>query len=120
MATDRTERKYNGLIALLLRFVVNAIVLLVISYIVPGFFVRSFWAAFLAAIVIAVLDYFIEAAFGFDASPFGRGITGFIVAALIIYATQYIVAGVSVSIWGAIIAALIIGIVNLIIPGRLM
>lgn len=109
-----------GLITLLLRVIINAIVLLVVSYFVPGFFVSGIWAAIIAAVVIGLLDYFIEAIFKIDASPFGRGIVGFIIAAIILYVTQFLVPGVAVSFWGAIIGALLIGLFNLIIPGRIM
>ncbi|MDF2673309.1 MAG: hypothetical protein K0R09_1574, partial [Clostridiales bacterium] len=71
-----------GIFSLLLRIVVNAIVLLVVSYFVPGFFISGIWAAIIAAAVIAVLDYFVGAIFKIDASPFGRGLVGFIIAAL--------------------------------------
>jgi uncharacterized membrane protein YvlD (DUF360 family) len=118
MADVQTERR-PGIIGLILRFVINAVVLLIISYLVPGFAIAGFWTALLAAVVIAVLDYAIQAIFKIDASPFGRGLSGFIVAAIILYLTQYIIAGVAVSFWGAIIAALVIGLVNLIIPGRI-
>lgn len=117
MADAQRERR-GGIFSVIIRFIVNAIVLLVVSYIVPGFFVAGFWAALFAAIVISILDYAVEAIFRIDASPFGRGLSGFIVAAVIIYLTQYVVGGVSVSILGALIAALVIGLVNMIIPGR--
>lgn len=74
----------------------------------------------MAAIVIAVLDYLIQKFTGVNASPFGRGITGFIVAAIILYATKFIVPGFNISLWGAIIGALVIGIIDVIIPGRAM
>lgn len=119
MADAREERR-SGWLSILIRIIVNAIVLLIVSFFVPGFFVSGIWAAVLAAVVIAILDYFVEALFKVDATPFGRGIIGFIIAAVIIYVTQFFVAGVAVSIWGAIIAALLIGLFNLIIPGRIM
>jgi uncharacterized membrane protein YvlD (DUF360 family) len=119
MADIGTSRR-PGIFSLILRIVVNAIVLLVVSYFVPGFFVSGIWAAILAAVVIGLLDYFVGAIFKIDASPFGRGITGFIIAAIIIYVTQFFVAGVAVSFWGAIIGALLIGLFDLIIPGRVM
>lgn len=117
---DMRAGRRPGLLSLLLRVVINAIVLLVVSYFVPGFFVSGIWAAVIAAVVIGLLDYFIEAIFKLDASPFGRGITGFIIAAIILYVTQFFVPGVAVSFWGAIIGALLIGLFNLIIPGRVM
>lgn len=114
------SQRRPGIFSLLIRIVVNAIVLLVVSYLVPGFFVSGIWAAIIAAIVIGILDYLVGAIFKTDASPFGRGITGFIIAAIIIYVTQFFVAGVAVSFWGAIIGALVIGLFDLIIPGRIM
>jgi putative membrane protein len=118
--TERREKQSPGILSLILRIIVNSIVLLVVSYFVPGFTIRSWWAAVLAAIVIAILDYAVAAIFKKDASPFGRGISGFLIAAIIIYVTQFFVAGVAVSIWGALIGALLIGLADLIIPGRIM
>lgn len=114
-----TERR-PGILSLIIRIVVNAIVLLVVSYFVPGFFISGFWTAIIAAVVIGILDYLVAAIFKMDASPFGRGISGFIIAAVILYLTQLFVPGVAVSFWGAIIGALVIGLFDLIIPGRIM
>jgi len=55
---------------------------------------------------------------GVNASPCRRGIVGFIMAAVIIYVTQFFVAGFEVTIWGAIIGALVYGIVDAVIPGK--
>ncbi len=75
----------------------------------------------MAAVVIALIDYLIQKFTGVNATPFGRGITGFIVAAIILYATKFIVPGFNISVWGgAIIGALVIGIIDVIIPGRAM
>lgn len=120
MASDNIVQNRNGFLSIIIRIIVNAVVLMIVSYLTPGFSVANFWTALLAAVVIAVLDYFIQRIFKIDASPFGRGIAGFLVAALIIYLTQFIVAGVSVSMWGAVIGALIIGLIDLIVPGRIM
>lgn len=113
----REIRENNvGILSTLLKFVINAVVLLAVSFLVPGFVVVGFWTAFLAAIVITLLDYLASAVFKMDASPFGRGLSGFIIAAVIIYITQFFVSGVAVSFLGAIIAALIIGLFDAIIP----
>lgn len=119
MADTQSERR-PGILSLLIRIVVNSIVLLVVSFLVPGFFVAGLWTSILAAVVIAILDYLILAIFKLDATPFGRGLTGFIIAALILYLTQFIIAGVSVSIFGAIVGAFVIGLIDMIIPGRVM
>ena len=100
----------------LLKIVVSAVVLAVTAFLTPGFVITNIWALMLAAVVIGVLDYLIEKVTGFDAQPFGRGILGFVISAAIIYITGLLVPGVSVSVWGAVIAALVIGLINMIIP----
>jgi putative membrane protein len=105
---------------IVLRIVITAVVVGVAAFLTPGFSVNNLWSLLLAAVVIALLDYFIQKIAGIDASPFGRGITGFIVSAIILYVTKFIVPGFNISVWGAIIGALVIGVIDAIIPGRSM
>jgi putative membrane protein len=105
---------------ILIRLLVTAIVVGITAFFTPGFSIDSLWSLILSAIVIAVLDYLIQRFTGINATPFGRGIAGFIVSAIILYATRFIVPGFEISVWGAIIGALVIGIVDMIIPGRAM
>lgn len=105
---------------ILIRILVTAIVVGIAAFLTPGFSINNLWSLILAAVVIALLDYVIQKFTGVNASPFGRGITGFIVAAIILYVTKFIVPGFNISIWGAIIGALVIGIIDVIIPGRAM
>jgi putative membrane protein len=114
----RTEDRGMGIGQMIIRILVSAAVLAAVAFLTPGFAIADIWSLLIAAVVIGVLDYLIERLTGFDATPFGRGIIGFAVSAAIIYATGYFVRGVAVSFWGAIIAALVIGIINMIIPGR--
>jgi putative membrane protein len=103
-------------IGAVVRFVVSAIVLMLLGYVVPGFSHLTFWSALLAALVIALVGYLIEALFGKSVSPYGRGIVGFLVAAAVIYMAQLVVPGMHVTIIGALIAAFVIGLVDLFIP----
>ncbi|MUG43920.1 phage holin family protein [Paenibacillus woosongensis] len=98
------------------RFIVSALVLLVVGWIVPQFSVGGFGSALLLALVIALLGWAIEGIFGKRVTPFGRGIVGFLASALVIWLAQFIISGVSVSILGALLAALVIGIIDLFIP----
>lgn len=98
------------------RFVVAAIVIMLVSWIVPQFSVGGFWSALLMALVIALFGWVIEEIFGTRVTPFGRGIVGFLTSALVIWLSQFVVSGVKVSILGALLAALVIGIVDLFIP----
>lgn len=98
------------------RFIVAAIVLMVVGWIVPQFSVGGFWSALLLALVIAALGWIIEGIFGKRVTPFGRGIVGFIASAAVIWIAQFIVGGIEVTWLGAILAALVIGIIDLFIP----
>ncbi len=98
------------------RFIVSAIVLMIVGYIVPQFSVGGFWSALFLALVIAALGWIVEGIFGKRVSPFGRGIVGFLASAVVIWIAQFIVGGVTVTWLGAILAALVIGIIDLFIP----
>lgn len=98
------------------RFIVAALVLMLVGFIVPQFSVGGFWSALFLALVIAALGWIIEGIFGKRVTPFGRGIVGFIASAAVIWIAQFIVGGVSVTLLGAILAALVIGIIDLFIP----
>jgi len=104
----------------IIRLVVGVIVLSITAALTPGFSIAGIWPLIFGAIVLAALDYLVLRMFGLNASPFGRGLSGFILAALIIYVTQFFVAGYSVTVWGALLGALIYGIVDAVIPGRAM
>lgn len=114
----KTGNESFGIGHMIARIIVSAIVLAVVAFLTPGFTIDGIWPLILAAVVIGVIDYAIERFTGFDASPFGRGITGFLVSAAIIYLTSYIVRGFSIGIVSSLIAALIIGVINMILPGR--
>lgn len=105
---------------MLIRVLVTAIVVAIAAYFTPGFTIDGIWSLLLAAVVIGVLDHLVQRFTGVNASPFGKGIAGFLVAAIILYVTKYIVPGFNISIWGAIIGALVIGVVDAIMPGRAM
>ncbi|AGX43213.1 phage holin family protein [Clostridium saccharobutylicum] len=102
------------------RFVMIAVILAITSFLTPGFSINGLWSFLLAAIVITVLDYLVESFMGVDASPFGKGIKGFVIAAIILYIAQFIVPNMRVSIIGSLLAALVIGILDAVLPGRAM
>ncbi|KUO71140.1 MAG: hypothetical protein APF81_21045 [Desulfosporosinus sp. BRH_c37] len=105
------------MLGMIVRFVVSALVLLLVSYIVPGLRVNGFTGALIAAVVISVLGYAVEKVFGDKITRTGRGAVGFVTAAVVIYFSQFIVPGyITVSIIGALLASLVIGIVDSFVP----
>lgn len=53
-----------NIIGTIVRFIVAAIVLMVVGWLVPQFSVGGFWSALMLAVVIAVLGWIIEGIFG--------------------------------------------------------
>lgn len=99
------------------RFISSSIILAVTAFFTPGFEIASLWTLLLAAVVLAVMDYLFNMLLGVNATPFGRGIIGFVVSVVVLYATQFFVAGYSISMMSAIIGAVIYGIIAAMIPG---
>lgn len=100
------------------RLVTAAIVLAITAFFTPGFTINNIWSLAIAAIVLTIIDYLIVKFTGLDATPFGKGFVGFVLAAVTLYVTQYFVAGYSISWIAAIIGAVIYGVVDYIIPGE--
>ncbi|NLA85051.1 MAG: phage holin family protein [Clostridiales bacterium] len=107
-------------VGIIVRLIVAAIVLMITAWLTPGFSQIGFGTALVAAVVIAALDWVVQKLFKIDVSPFGRGIVGFIISAVIIYLTQFLIPDISISIWGAIIASLIIGIIDAVLPTHVL
>ncbi|SES66477.1 putative membrane protein [Anaerobranca gottschalkii DSM 13577] len=107
------------MIGLIVRFIVSALVLMLLGFFLPGFGAIGFTGALLAAVVIAVLGYIVESLFGKNVSPQNRGITGFIVSAVVIYMAQFIVPQLQVSIFGALLASFVIGLIDAVVPTEL-
>ena len=108
----------NSIWQIMGRFIVSAIVLGITAFFTPGFSINNIWTLAIAAAVLTIIDYLIAKFTGLEASPFGKGFVGFVLAAVTLYVTQFFVAGYSISWIAAIIGALIYGIVDYLIPGN--
>ncbi len=100
------------------RFIVAAVILGITAFFTPGFSINNIWALGIAAIVLTVMDYLIVKFTGLHAIAFGKGFVGFILAAITLYATQFFVAGYTISWAAAIVGALIYGVIDYIMPGE--
>ena len=104
------------MIKLLIKVLVSGLAILLTSSLSIGIQIDCYTTAILAAVVIGILDWAINKFTGVDASPFGRGAVGFIVAALILFITGRIVDGFNVTIIGALVGAIVLGIVDSFLP----
>lgn len=100
------------------RLVTAAIVLAITAFFTPGFQISNIWALAAAAVVLTIIDYLITRFTGLHASSFGKGFVGFVLSAVVLYVTQYFVAGYTVSWIAAIVGALVYGVVDYFLPGE--
>lgn len=103
---------------ILWRLLTSAVILAITAFFTPGFSINNIWSLIIAAIVLTVIDFLITKFTGLHASAFGKGFVGFVLAAIVLYITQYFVAGYAISWIAAIIGALIYGAVDYFIPGN--
>lgn len=118
MEGNQTRSNASTVWQILGRFVASAVVLAITAFFTPGFSINNIWTLAIAAIFLTVVDYLVMKFTGLQASPFGKGFVGFALAAIILYVTQFFVAGYSISWVAAIIGALIYGVVDYFIPGN--
>lgn len=100
------------------RLVTAAVVLAITAFFTPGFHISNFWTLVAAAVVLTIIDYLIVKFTGLHASAFGKGFVGFVLSAVVLYVTQYFVAGYTISWMAAIVGALIYGVVDYFLPGE--
>jgi len=103
----------------IIRFLTASLLLLFVGFLVPGFAIHGVSTAILTAAIITALGWILASLFEIHMSPYGRGLIGFGSTAITLYLTQFVVKGVSVSILGAFLASLLIGIIDLFLPSKI-
>ncbi|TAH62715.1 MAG: phage holin family protein [Gottschalkiaceae bacterium] len=115
---EKTRNNDFNITEMIVRVIVTAIVVGLTAFFTPGFSIDGLWSLLIASVVIGVLDYLVERFTGINASAFGKGIKGFLITVVILYVTKLIVPGFNITLLGAIIGAIVIGIIDMIIPSR--
>lgn len=92
---------------MLLRWILNALALLVVSYIVPGFEVASFWWALIVALVLGLVNALIRPILLILTLPINiltLGLFTFVINALMILLVSTLLEGFAVTGFGAALA----------------
>ena len=100
---------------LILHWVLSAVALMIVAHLVPGFYIRSFGAALIAAVVIGLVNAtlgFLLKVLTFPFIILTLGLFWFVVnAVMLIVASKlvpgFVVTGFIPAFWGAIVLALI-------------
>lgn len=101
---------------LFLTWLINTVSLLIIAYLLKGFYVESFTAAFVAALVLGVINTFIRPIFIVLTLPINiltLGLFTFVVNAFMLKIMSSLVSGIEIDGWGtAILAAILLAIIS--------
>jgi len=111
---------------LILHWILSAVALMIVARLVPGFYVRSFGAALIAALVIGLVNATLGILLKVLTFPFiilTLGLFWFVVnAVMLIVASKFVpgfvVAGFVPAFWGAIVLALINVVFRALLPRR--
>ena len=101
---------------LILIWVFNAVALLVVSYIVPGFVITSFWSALAAALILGLVNILVRPILLLISLPvtiITLGLFSFVVNALMLELVASVVKGFDISGFRvALLAAIVLAIIN--------
>lgn len=87
-------------------------------YITPNFNMASLPILLIASLFVVILDYFVATITNIHDYPLGRGIIGFLSSIVIVYSTQFFIAGFYISFLSSIIVALIYSVCDYCLPNR--
>lgn len=100
------------------KWFINALALLLVASIVPGFEIASLWVALLVALVLGILNVILKPVLVIFSLPINiltLGLFSFVINALIILLTSSIIKGFTVTGFGAALeAAVLLWIISLI------
>ena len=103
----------------LLQWVVNAVVLLIVAHIVPGFQINSFGSAMFAVVIIGIVNATLGLFLKFVSFPLSlltMGLFVFVIDAIVLWFSSKIVPGFSVTGFKpAFIAALILALIQMLL-----
>ncbi len=101
---------------ILIKWILNAVTLIVIAYIVPGFHISSFYTALILVILLGIINITIKPVLLILTLPINiltLGLFTFIINGLLLLFLSSIIKGFNIDgIWPAILASILISILN--------
>ena len=102
---------------LLVKWLALALAIIFVGWLIPGISISNFWAALIAAAVIALINIFIKPALVFLTLPINiltLGLFVLVINALLFMLVAYVVPGVEVDgFWSAFLGSLILSILSI-------
>ena len=110
------------MIRILINWLVSALIILIVAYVLPGVMVVNFFAALVLAVVLGLINAFIRPLVLFLTLPINilsLGLFTFVVNALMIMLAAWFVPGFSVgNFWWALLFSIVLSIVNSFFTGN--
>jgi len=107
------------MVALLLHWLISAVSLLIVAYIIPGIEVRGFGTALIAALVIGLVNATLGLILKILTLPLTLltfGLFLFVINALMLQLASYLVPGFAVSgFWSAFFGAIVLSLVSMVL-----
>jgi putative membrane protein len=101
---------------ILVKLLVNALIIFALAWVLPGVDVTSYWTALIVAIILGVLNLFVKPLLIILTIPvtiISLGLFLFVINALMILLTDYLVDGFNVNgFWWALLFSILISIMN--------
>ncbi|PIR67115.1 MAG: hypothetical protein COU51_00380 [Parcubacteria group bacterium CG10_big_fil_rev_8_21_14_0_10_36_14] len=101
---------------LLVNWLINAVVIFAMAYIIPGVGVESFWMALIVAVVIGLLSALLKPLLIFLTLPINiltLGLFTIVINAAIVMLADYLITGFSIAnFWWALLFATVLSIAN--------
>ena len=105
------------MLSMILKWLVFALIIMLVGWIIPGFDVQNIWAALIAVVVIALINAFIKPLILLLTLPINiltLGIFTLVINALLFMFAAYLVPGINVDgFWSALLASLLISIFSI-------
>ncbi|MCH7641264.1 phage holin family protein [Patescibacteria group bacterium] len=101
----------------LIKLAVNIFALLIVAYLVPGFYFADLWTTVVAAVVIGVVNTFIKPVLQIVALPISIitfGIAAILINVVLLWGVSFVVPGFEIeSFMAAVIASIVLSLVSL-------
>ena len=101
----------------LIKLAVNIFALLIVAYLVPGFYFADLWTTIVAAVVIVVVNTFIKPVLQIVALPISIitfGIAAILINVVLLWGVSFVVPGFEIeSFMTAVIASIVLSLVSL-------
>lgn len=106
---------------LIIRLLINALIILVLAWAIPGIHVTSYWTALIVAVILGLLNIFIKPVLVILTIPITiltLGLFLFIINALIIMLAGYMIDGFTVDgFWWALLFSILMTVLNSALEG---